>query len=107
MENLKKTTKEEAIKIALKKINYKTIIINNFKVGTCGFFAYDGCHKIYILENAKNIEDAINLNYNILKIEKLEEVYNSSCDLKFINSWDLSTTFVPQFEEKVIVKMEK
>lgn len=105
MEILKKVTKKEALKTILNKINYQTIKINNFKVRTCGFFAYDGCHKIYILENAKNLKDAIILNYNILKIEKLEEVYNNACNLKFINSWDLTTTFVPQFEENVIIKI--
>ena len=106
MENLQKVTKNEALKKILNKINYQTIKINNFKVKTCGFFAYDGCHKIYILENAENVEDAINSNYNIFKIEKLEEIYNKSCDLKFINNWDLSKAFVSQFAENVIIKME-
>lgn len=62
-------------------------------------FAYDGCHKIYIIENDADLEDALSLGYEIRNIELLEETYNNSCELRFINNWKLDTVYVGQFEE--------
>lgn len=62
-------------------------------------FAYEGCHKIYVLKNKKEIEEAKELDYKIFPIEELEEVYYNSCSLRFINSWDLDKVFIKQFED--------
>lgn len=62
-------------------------------------FAYDGCHKIYLIEDDADLENALSLGYEIRNIELLEETYNNSCELRFINDWKLNTVYVGQFEE--------
>lgn len=73
--------------------------INNKEVKTNGFFAYDGCHKIYILEDEEDYQEASKTSYDILSIKKLEDVYEASCPLKFINNWKLTTIYAPQCED--------
>lgn len=75
------------------KINGKQVIGNKF--------AYDGCHKIYILEDKEDIEDIKNKGYNendIFDIKDIEKIYNSSCSLRFIYNWKLTKTYVSQCE---------
>lgn len=64
-------------------------------------FAYDGCHKIYIIEDESDREIALSCDYKIHPISELEEKFNDSCDLKFINNWKLNKTYVKQFEEAI------
>ena len=66
-------------------------------------FAYDGCHKIYLLNSWKHDEEdeAIEAGYEIFDIEELEETYGSSCPMRFIDTWDLAAAPVGQcFEER-------
>lgn len=59
-------------------------------------FAYDGCHKIYLLED-NEIADALNNNYEIVPIKKLAEKFVGSCGLRFIDHWNLDKKgVVPQ-----------
>ena len=62
-------------------------------------FAFDGCHKIYLLESRKDEAEARDTGYSILPINELETAYEGSCDLRFINNWSLNKSFVAQFEE--------
>ena len=62
-------------------------------------FAYDGCHKIYILEDKKDIKEAQKLEYTIIPINFLEYVYKNSCELRFISNWKLTKTYAAQFEK--------
>lgn len=73
--------------------------INGIKVITNGKFAYNGCHKIYIIEDKEDEQKAIEYGYSILPISKLKITYDKSCSLKFINNWKLNKTYVGQFEE--------
>ncbi|MFA5772753.1 MAG: hypothetical protein WC974_08505 [Thermoplasmata archaeon] len=69
--------------------------INGLKVvGDC--FAYDGCHKIYVLESEKEKVEAANMGYSILSLTAIKKVYRASCRLKFINNWSLTTTYAEQ-----------
>lgn len=61
-------------------------------------FAYDGTHKIYIIEDSKDKEDALSCDYTIYPIKELENTYNGVGELKFINNWKLNKTYVSQFE---------
>lgn len=70
------------------------MIINGIEVVSNGYFAYDGCHKIYILENEKDLKESI--GYKIYPIKDLEEIYYNSCDLRFISSWALDKTYIEQ-----------
>lgn len=74
------------------KINGKKIKGNKF--------AYDGCHKIYIIEDDEDLKKALKIGYDIYDIKEIEEKYNNSCYLKFINTWKLETV-VPQFYEEI------
>lgn len=62
-------------------------------------FAWDGCHKIYILENQEEITEAKNVGYKILDIKNLESTWEESCELRFINFWNLDKdAIIPQGE---------
>lgn len=64
-------------------------------------FAFDGCHKIYLLESEKDIQEAKDNGYQVKNIENLPEVWKKSCPLKFINTWSLKQ-IVKQFDESRI-----
>ena len=64
-------------------------------------FAYEGCHKMYVLKNDQEVAEATEAGYEIHPIEELEEVYEDSCDLRFISPWDLDGYYVKQFENAV------
>ena len=77
------------------------INIQNLKENNYLLFAYDGCHKIYLIENKDEIKEATEYGYELLPIRLLKETYENSCELKFINFWNLSKNpcyLVPQFE---------
>lgn len=67
------------------------------------FFAYDGCHKIYLIETEADLRMVELNNYQIKPISELKETFENSCELRFVNSADLQTTFVKQFEKLEIV----
>ena len=62
-------------------------------------FAYDGCHKIYIIEDENDRKDALECGYDILPISELLTQYNRSCELRFISNWKLTIRYVGQFEK--------
>ena len=55
-----------------------------------GYFAYDGCHKIYILEDEADEQLAREYDYYIYAINELYDTFKSSCPLRFINNWKLT-----------------
>ena len=62
-------------------------------------FAYDGCHKIYVIEDDEDRKNALEIEYDLYPIEQLSEKYNNSCELRFISNWKLTKRFVDQFEK--------
>ena len=63
-------------------------------------FAFEGCHKIYLLEDDQDKHEAIeNGGYQILPIELLPATWENACELRFISNWKLDKRFVQQFEE--------
>lgn len=68
-------------------------------------FAYDGCHKIYLIEDEQDKHEAIECGYMLFPIDLLMPTYYNSCDLRFIYNWKLDTTYVLQFEEEVEFKI--
>ena len=71
--------------------------VNNIKING-NMFAYDGCHKIYIIEDESDRLNAIEYGYKIKFIEDLATTWANSCSLKFIYNWKLTKTYVAQFE---------
>lgn len=88
--------------------------INNIEV-TAKEFAYNGCHKFYILEDEKDKQEAKSDGYMISPIDLITIYYITSCPLRYINNWKLTKTYVKQcatvmFEDKnsfVMVKYKK
>jgi len=79
------------------------MIINGIKV-TATEFAFEGCHKFYLIENDAERKSALELDYDIYPIEKLPELFQGSCPLRFIHPWNLEGDFddiVPQFTNPV------
>ena len=64
-------------------------------------FAFDGCHKIYIIETKEDELNAKECGYTIYPIANLADAYENSCDLKFISNWQLTKEYVPQFEDAI------
>ena len=75
------------------KINNKEVIGDKF--------AYDGCHKIYVIEDEKDREDAEEYDYQIFDLKDIQNVYKNSCELKFISNWKLDKRYVNQFEDVI------
>ena len=67
-------------------------------------FAYDGCHKIYILEDEQDKKEAMEYEYEIYGIEEIKKKYNESCSFKFINNWKSDKRYVLQFEDAIFEK---
>ncbi len=64
-------------------------------------FAFDGCHKIYIVANETDANEAKEMGYRIYPLDRLPYIWRDSCPLRFISSWDLSTQYVRQYEQQV------
>lgn len=71
--------------------------INNVEV-IGNRFAYDGCHKIYMIENQEDEQKSRECGYEILDISQLIKTYKDSCELRFIRNWKLDKLYVAQFE---------
>lgn len=62
-------------------------------------FAYDGCHKIYLIETWKDYCEAKDAEYDILPISELRKAWENSCGLRFIYNWSLTKFFVKHEED--------
>lgn len=69
-------------------------------------FAFDTCHKIYIIENDNQEKNALKLGYEIKPIKELINTYNNSCSLKFISYWDLRKNKIVKQFQKDLFKIE-
>lgn len=78
------------------------LLINGIPV-TGKKFAYDGCHKIYVIEDEKDEQDAKKLGYTICPLSELENIYKNSCDLRFISNWKLNTFYANQYEKATFI----
>lgn len=70
------------------KINGKKVVGDSF--------AYDGCHRIRILKNEKEKNEAEKMDFLIMPIAVIKKVYRESCSLKFISNWELTITYAEQ-----------
>lgn len=63
-------------------------------------FVFDGCHKIYLVEDKDDIEDIKNTwgeNTIFYNIDELPKIWEESCSLRFIYNWKLTKRYVRQF----------
>jgi hypothetical protein len=49
--------------------------------------AYDGCHKIYFLEDDKRHAEAVEFEYQIHPASEIRKLILSSCGLVFVSRW--------------------
>jgi len=49
--------------------------------------AFDGCHKLYFLEDKAREENAIASGYEIFPASELTQLYEGSCGLRFVSRW--------------------
>jgi hypothetical protein len=52
--------------------------------------AYDGCHKLYFLQNSEDVDQARGYGYEIHETSEIRRLYENSCGLRFVNAWSLS-----------------
>lgn len=62
-------------------------------------FAYDGCHKIYIIEDENDERKSLENDYDIFILSELENAWKNSCELRFIKNWKLDKDYVKQYED--------
>lgn len=74
------------------------MLINGQEVAGTSF-AFDKCHKIYIIEDNDDLAEAKDTGYDIFPIEDLPRAYEDSCELRFISNWKLNKQYVEQFED--------
>lgn len=62
-------------------------------------FVFDGCHKIYLVEDEddiKSVKEMWGENEKLYKIDELPRIWNESCPLRFISNWKLTQQYVRQ-----------
>ena len=59
-------------------------------------FAFDGCHKIYIIEDADDEAQFLEYGYDIHPIEDLDKAWEDSCSLRFISNAKLNVSYIEQ-----------
>ncbi len=64
-------------------------------------FAYNGCHKFYILANMNEWKTAKEYGFQCHSLRSLQRLWNASCPLRFISTWNLSDYYVEQGEQAV------
>ena len=78
----------------MKRINGIEVVANSF--------AYDGCHKIYLLNDGDDIVEAEEKGYDIYDIDGIVEAFVYACPLRFINEWEgKCEIIVPQCCDKI------
>lgn len=65
------------------------------------YYAYDNCHKIYIIEDEDDMKQAKEYGYSIYDIKTLQRAFEDSCSLRFISNWKLDKNYVRQFESAI------
>ncbi len=64
-------------------------------------FAYDGCHKIYLISTAEDRAEMVDCGYgcDIRPVSELPDVWEETCPLRFISPADLvGPNYVEQCE---------
>lgn len=68
----------------------------NGKAITAYGFAFDGCHKFYLIETPEDEAVLRGYGYELYDIDGLPRAWADSCPLRFIDKADLSEMVVPQ-----------
>lgn len=66
------------------------------------YVLFDGCHKFYLIKDNKELANIIldeGFSNDIYTIDRLPELYENSCPLRFINTYGTLKTIIPQFSK--------
>jgi hypothetical protein len=70
-------------------------------------FAWDGCHKVYLVTTPAGREQIVDCGYDMLPVSELPAVWERTCFLRFINPADLhGPSLVEQGEDAVVTYEE-
>lgn len=61
--------------------------------------AFDGCHKLFVIEDEDDLTQMVEFGYDIHPIQELPALYAGSCPLRFILNVKLDKTYVDQLGE--------
>ena len=78
--------------------------IGKYNVKSIDKFFYDGCHKIYLIEDDNDIEDMYDNGWednDIYSIDELEEILLNSCPLVFIHNVKLTKDYLTQSQHTI------
>lgn len=76
--------------------------INDVEI-TAKKFAYDGCHKIYLINDKVAEKEAKENGYEIYSIDELIDCFVYSCSLRFIGIWGgMFKNIINQFESSIV-----
>ncbi len=62
-------------------------------------FAFDGCHKIYVVANEEERWQAKIAGYEMHDLHDLPKIWYMGCPLRFISTWSLTDYYVHQGEQ--------
>lgn len=84
--------------------------IGKYNLKSIDKFFYDGCHKIYIIEDFNDIEEMIgyyswSMN-DIYPIDELENILLNSCPLVFIHNVKLTKDYLTQEQKTITLKYD-
>lgn len=75
----------------------RVVRINDIDVSEAIGFVYDGCHKIFLVYNQADIDQAKSYGYEeVLGMDVLYETYRDSCYLRFIQDLTSFRDIIPQ-----------
>lgn len=67
--------------------------------------AFDGCHKIYLITDNNEADEAKSYGYKLVPVGYLNAIWESACPLRFIEFWDvknLKGNIIPQCRDAEI-----
>ena len=70
-------------------------------------FAFDGCHKIYLLHPGENLSEYGWDERDYYSISDLAAAWDTSCGLRFISWGDLSTVIPQCHEDEVVIEVRE
>jgi len=75
--------------------------LNGKFVWSCGYFAFDGCHKVYVVERRSELKEVLDVGcYRLYPIEELKETVDRiTCPLRFVSNWRCNFDYAKQFGE--------
>jgi len=59
-------------------------------------FAWDGCHKLYVVTDQEARDQLEGYGYDFFPIDELKDCWDRSCGLRFISDASLSCDYVSQ-----------